>query len=247
MKMIEKFVGITVCILRGGRGVSDFSPANSMQISHWVIYCQLYLLDTFHLYSEFNTITENKLLLKTRFFMIRGQGELEIIILLYQLKFIYTRQYWSEILDILVNNCSFHWEDVSLFVYPGQEPIPWPRLVSDGDRVEGEAGLSVQRVQRVGLVDHHTWGEERWEERLSVVIVTSLCAGLAHRIVLAVVVGERLLPAHLPLLAGVRVPAEPHLLLLLLAVVLHVLPQAARVSVLLLAAEDLTLVRFLQR
>ena len=55
------------------------------------------------------------------------------------------------------------------------------------------------------------------------------------------------LPAHLPLLAGVRVPAEPHLLLLLLAVVLHVLPQAARVSVLLLAAEDLTLVRFLQR
>ena len=34
MKMIEKFVGITVCILRGGRGVSDFSPANSMQISH---------------------------------------------------------------------------------------------------------------------------------------------------------------------------------------------------------------------
>ena len=40
--------------------------------------------------------------------MIRGQGELEIIILHYQLKFIYTRQYWSEILDILVNNCSFH-------------------------------------------------------------------------------------------------------------------------------------------
>ena len=44
-----------------------------------------------------------------------------------------------------------------------------------------------------------------------------------------------------------RVPARPQLVLLLLAVVLHVLPQAAWVRVLLLAAEHLTLVGFLTR
>ena len=48
------------------------------------------------------------------------------------------------------------------------------------------------------------------------------------------------------LLAGVSVSPQPQLLLLLLAVVLHVLPQAARVSVLLEAAQHFTLVRFLQ-
>ena len=64
----------------------------------------------------------------------------------------------------------------------------------------------------------------------------------------AVIVAESwLLQPAAALLTGVRVPALSDLLLLLLAVVLHVLPQAARVSVLLLAAEDLTLVRFLQR
>ena len=84
--------------------------------------------------------------------------------------------------------------------------------------------------------------------RGEMVLITS--SGLTHGLVLAktVVVGDwRLQPPPGSLLAGVRVPAQPHLLLLLLAVVLHVLPQAARVSVLLLAAEDLTLVRFLQR
>ena len=46
--------------------------------------------------------------------------------------------------------------------------------------------------------------------------------------------------------AGLRLPASPDLVLLLLAVVLDVLPQAARVRVLLLAARHLTLVGLLE-
>ena len=67
-----------------------------------------------------------------------------------------------------------------------------------------------------------------------------------------VVVAEpSLLEARLLLLqpalpaAGLRLPASPDLVLLLLAVVLHVLPQAARVRVLLLAAGHLALVGLL--
>ena len=45
--------------------------------------------------------------------------------------------------------------------------------------------------------------------------------------------------------AGLRLPASPDLVLLLLAVVLHVLPEAARVRVLLLAAGHLALVGLL--
>ena len=88
--------------------------------------------------------------------MIRGQGELEIIILLYQLKFIYTRQYWSEILSN--SRISLHAEHVSLFVYPGQEAarIPGTGFVSDGHGVEGKRRLAIQTVERVRLVNHHT-------------------------------------------------------------------------------------------
>ena len=78
-------------------------------------------------------------------------------------------------------------------------------------------------------------------------VITS--SGLTHGLVLAktVVVRDWRLQPSSSLLAGVRVPAQPHLLLLLLAVVLHVLPQAARVGVLLETAVYFTLVRFLRK
>ena len=79
-------------------------------------------------------------------------------------------------------------------------------------------------------------------------VITS--SGLTHGLVLTktVVVRDwRLQPTPGSLLARVRVPAQPHLLLLLLAVVLHVLPQAARVGVLLETAVYFTLVRFLRK
>ena len=62
---------------------------------------------------------------------------------------------------------------------------------------------------------------------------------------LAVVLGQTVVVVQPALLTGVRVPPSPHLLLLLLAVVLHVFPQTARVRVLLLAARHLALVGLL--
>ena len=62
---------------------------------------------------------------------------------------------------------------------------------------------------------------------------------------LTVVLGQTVVVVQPALLAGVRLPALPHQVLLLLAVVLHVLPQTAGVGVLLLAARHLALVGFL--